>query len=389
MHAATSIPPARRFAFAALAVVSAIAVALAIAEAAARFLYPPPEYHGVYAPDEVLHHRARPRATGGQRLETGRAVMLRTNSLGLRGLEIPPKAPGVCRIVDVGDSFIEAGTSPEPDTSAKVLERLLNDRRDGRRYEVVNAGQVSHSPILYTLFLERVLLALAPDLVLVNVDMSDVQDDAAYSRIAEFDAAGRPRRVPNRPVPALAPPPSPPPPWRAWLSRRFALVRWFEYRTGRSFTAATAIIVPGDIESDRLGTTRDEGVAWDEHYRRTGGYLVGIRDLLAARGVPLMIFAYPLGHQVAPREWDRGRRMQGFERGRVYTGTFFPFLETFCRARGLPCHLLLEPFRAYRGEERLYLRTNGHFTAAGERLLAHSQFDALVADGTLDRACAR
>jgi hypothetical protein len=114
-----------------------------------------------------------------------------------------------------------------------------------------------------------------------------------------------------------------------------------------------------------------------------------IRDLLAARGVPLAIFAYPLGHQVAAREWDRGRRAMGFARGRVYTGTFFPFLAGYCRENGLPCHLLLDAFRAYRGGERLYLRTNGHFTAAGERWLARSQFDALVADGTLDRACPR
>ena len=370
-----------------MALVLFLVLAAGVLEIALRLTWKPLEYISVYAPDPTFHHRARPNAIGGEMLETGRGVNLRTNSLGLRGEQIGAKRPGACRIVDVGDSFIEAGTSPEPETSAKVLERLLNERVGGREFEVINAGQVSYSPILYYLLIQRVLLPLAPDLVLVNVDMSDVQDDYVYSLIAEFDAAGRPLRVPNRVIPAMIPRPIPPPRWLAWLTRRSVLLQWVEYRTQRTFGAPREPAMPGDIRLDRVGATRDSGVAWEEHYRRTGKYLHDIRDLLAARGVPLAIFVYPMGHQVAAREWDPGRRAWGFAPGRVYTGTFFPFLDRYCRQTGLPCHLLLDRFREYRGKEVLYLPRNGHFTAAGQRLLAEAQFEVLTRDGILARAC--
>ena len=96
------------------------------------------------------------------------------------------------------------------------------------------------------------------------------------------------------------------------------------------------------------------------------------------RGIPFLLFAYPHGHQTAAREWREGRQAYAFEQNAIYTGTFFPFLAIKCQEYRVNCYLLLDIFRAYAGEELLFLPFNGHFTSAGQKLLAESQYQAIL-----------
>jgi hypothetical protein len=55
--------------------------------------------------------------------------------------------------------------------------------------EVVNTGTSSYSPSLYYLVLKEIL-PYDPDLIVVDVDLTDVFDDSLYHTTAQFDAEG-------------------------------------------------------------------------------------------------------------------------------------------------------------------------------------------------------
>ncbi len=364
-----------------IAVVSATLLLMLLAvEIGLRLFWQPPVSVNYYRTDDAFHHRGRPNVVIHHVLHDGQKIEVATNSLGLRDVEYGPKPDGVTRILVLGDSFTEAGTAPFPFCSTKILERKLNDKFGAGRFQVINAGQVSYSPLLEYLLLSRVLINLAPDLVLLNLDMTDVQDDQLYTRIAQFDEQGLPVAVPFRPIPTVV---AKEPPKKnnllGYFYYKVFIVKFIAERTHyfeKSFTKQT--IVKGEIDTDRLGATRDELTGWEPYYEQTGAYLRLIRDYLAARDIPLVVFVYPHGHQVAAREWAQGRELYAFAKDRVYRGTFLPFLETYCPQHDLDCRFLHQEFQQYTGDDLLYLPFNGHFTRAGEAMLALLQFDILI-----------
>lgn len=106
-----------------------------------------------------------------------------------------PKADGVYRIAYIGDSFTE-GTCSELDSVPAIVERSL--RVPGfESVEVINAGTPSYAPTLYYLLLKTKLLGYRPDLLVVNVDMTDVFDDSLYSATLRTDSDGDPIACPS------------------------------------------------------------------------------------------------------------------------------------------------------------------------------------------------
>ena len=62
------------------------------------------------------------------------------------------------------------------------------------KYEVINMGNSSYSPILEYLYLKREGLKYGPDIVVLGFFVNDVQDDSLYKDMAVFDG-GLPVRV--------------------------------------------------------------------------------------------------------------------------------------------------------------------------------------------------
>ena len=120
------------------------------------------------------------------------SVLFRTNSLGLRGRETEvPKPPGVYRIVLLGDESILGAATDESQTVAARLEHWLQTR-SRMRIEVVNAGLPDSCPLLTYLRVRHGLMSLEPDLLLVDVNLSDVEDDRNFRRHTELAASGQP-----------------------------------------------------------------------------------------------------------------------------------------------------------------------------------------------------
>ena len=107
------------------------------------------------------------------------------------------KAPGTYRIFYVGDSFTE-GCVPMEESVPSRVEAHLNGKgaRPGRRYEVINTGTWSYSPVLEYILIRYEIAPYAPDLIVLSVDMTDDFDDWSYRRTLVRDGEGNPYAVP-------------------------------------------------------------------------------------------------------------------------------------------------------------------------------------------------
>jgi len=102
-----------------------------------------------------------------------------------------PKPPGTWRVFVVGDSFVEGlcdGRFPMPGVLEKSLETAPALR--GSRIEVVNTGVSGASALTYELLVRERIAKLAPDVVVIAVDMTDPYDDTVLGTVAVYAPDG-------------------------------------------------------------------------------------------------------------------------------------------------------------------------------------------------------
>jgi lysophospholipase L1-like esterase len=111
---------------------------------------------------ETGHYRASPRY--GVVLDPGAADV---NSRGMRDREYPPApAPGIVRVLLLGDSITEWGRWSE------LVEERLN--AEGLRCEILNAAVAGWNLYQYWAFLKDNVSVYQPDLVLVGFCLNDI-----------------------------------------------------------------------------------------------------------------------------------------------------------------------------------------------------------------------
>jgi lysophospholipase L1-like esterase len=374
-------------------VLAGLVFALLMAEIGLR-LVQPPERKAHIVTDPVRHHRLRPNWQG-----TVQGFPYRTNAFGFRERELAtPKPAGLVRVLVLGDSFTEGGGLAEADTIPRRVEGALRASCPG--VEVVNAGTASYSPIIEYLVLEDVIAPLAPDLVVLNLDMTDVHDDLIRTALADLDADGLPVRVPTdrRRETALLLPPVLPSAVRAVEDRMSGLVLWQAIRkssTGRRVFGDLNLDEPGlaargllgDLRYDRLAITRDtpargEADAW----ATTARYLAGIQRLAARRGARLVVAVYPYPHQVAAHETPTGRARFGIGPGLYAADRPFRTVTALGERQGFAVISLLETFRRRADPARpLFRGDDVHHTAEGARVMADGIAASLLEAGLVPR----
>lgn len=104
-----------------------------------------------------------------------------------------PKPKGVFRIFVMGDSFTE-GAAPGQTVSNWISQKLQKDY-PSVNFEVINAGVSSESLIPYTVRLRHQIFSFSPDLIIVNVDNSDVRDDMELVPVTSLDEQGIPVKI--------------------------------------------------------------------------------------------------------------------------------------------------------------------------------------------------
>ncbi len=125
---------------------------------------------------------------------TDLAYDLGVNSLGLRGEEITKAKPdGTLRVLCMGDSVTFGYYVDDEETYPHYLQESL--RKQGRDVQVINGGCGHSSIVDQRLYCTERLLALQPDVVVVQFCSNDVtprellRDPPQYRNIASGDAA--------------------------------------------------------------------------------------------------------------------------------------------------------------------------------------------------------
>lgn len=87
----------------------------------------------------------------------------------------PQKAPGVFRIVVIGDSFTFGGKMHFDDSFAKRLERMLNLNTKQRKVEVLNWGISGYSTLHEVELVKDAVSQFNPDLIVVQITLNDAE----------------------------------------------------------------------------------------------------------------------------------------------------------------------------------------------------------------------
>ena len=332
--------------------------------------------------DQVLHHKFIPGARGRQKTVEFDAPY-EINALGLRSPEITPAKPaGTKRLLMLGDSFTEGLGVSGDETFTSQLRAQLEQAGLGSRWQVINGGVASYSPILEYLYLKHGGLAIEPDLVILNLDLSDIFDDIQYAQLAQFDAAGEPIAVRADLVPE-------PGSWAAAVG--VGLKDLLKYNT-RTYNFVRRRLVPliegsrhtpdfsGDVRGDKYGMLRADPASLDDGpWSDTYDHLLRIRKLLRDRQIDSWIAVYPYGLQISEKEWAEGRPFWGFEVDRVYSGRPQELIEAFGRKHEITVINMMPEFQdAARTTFPLYYEGDGHWRPAGHKVAAASLFKAVA-----------
>lgn len=304
----------------------------------------------------TVHHALRPGYSDAN---------VHINSFGLHSPEVAvPKPAGTLRILLLGDSFTFGFESREEDVFARRLEAKL--RRDYRTssIEVVNAGVLSYCPLLEYLQYRDSLQILEPDLVVLNFDMSDVQDHLDYSRDAVWSSDGKPLYVTE---PSLRKGPTRMPGLLSW--------EWFM----RHFNALNRRVessvegVPFARDTDRYLWTLDNGPDWDHEAQLAMAPIADLDDLLRHYKIPLLLATYPQPWQVAADASPSTsvRTQYGIGLNTVHLNDRpFRKLEKFASEHGIPFLNATSAFREDSKPASLFLTFDFHFSARGNELYA-------------------
>ena len=123
-----------------------------------------------YYPDVV--YELRPNLVG-----TFRGRSLRTNSHGMRGVEVTrEKPPGTFRIAGIGDSYMFGWGVGQGETYLEILEGQLNElSAEERRFEVLNFAVPGYNTAIEAALYERKVRYFEPDLLLIHFIGNDFE----------------------------------------------------------------------------------------------------------------------------------------------------------------------------------------------------------------------
>ena len=156
-----------------------LAIVLSAVELAFRYVN---RSNAVEIPDYTENSTYIPLRVKGNYQGVVGGIPITTNSHGFRDEPEfdPARLAGEFRILSMGDSIAFGLTLDSSDTYAKVLERHLNARLGGLDYNVINTAGPGYDPSSYYLFLKNEALEWQPDMVIVEVELTNDVTDAAF-----------------------------------------------------------------------------------------------------------------------------------------------------------------------------------------------------------------
>jgi len=328
----------------------------------------------IYA-DQVAHHRHIPNTRIlVEKIEY--RIVININQFGLRGPDIEQdKAPGTYRILMLGDSFTFGEGVKNEEIFSSLLERRLDS--PSRPVEILNAGVNSYSPVLSYLALREYLNKLDPDLVVLNLDMSDLVQEVAYRKVAVYDERGEILRVPGTDEDDARNKRSP---WWSgsksnWVDNHLYFGRLvFFYLKGltrdRSDITVTNVVElanPVLLAHTLKSDTMDRIEQWRSIFDSIGR----IKTFCDERGIRFLMTVYPWGHQINDREWVPGRNLF-VPKESVISDKSIRVIEELSMKNGVAFLNLFPAFRARQLEGPLYYNYDMHWRPKGHEVMAEA-----------------
>jgi hypothetical protein len=294
---------------------------------------------------------------------SGRRVEIRTNALGYRGDEVPPKTAQDFRILVLGDSITLADYAAEEETYPARMEQRLREYRDAtKKIRVINAGTAGLDLRSEFMILMETGLSTKPDIVVEGLYLND----AALSFTLKATVL---------------------PPYVRWsrlltfvVGRIDSLRALFRYRMREQdwkpaqarFLAQHPVAVEGDwrdsdatFNQEIADTFFDWGYAWSEDaWARMGETLTLMKQVARDHDFELFVVLFPVRQQVQSKLLrDEPQRR----------------FEEMVRGLGLPYLDLLPPLRdkfARDGHDLYY--DHCHYRPEGDELIGRLIADRLA-----------
>lgn len=288
----------------------------------------------------------------------------------------PAPAPGVLRILSLGDSFTAGYRIGQDDTYSRRLETWSTQSFGPTEVWIANI----ESPPRGLGWLEAFGWQWSPDLVLLGVTLGN---DIAASWVALQQPPPTPAEVEAMPLPAAARAPRRICPLRTWLAdRRIARVlRGQREAIGTSYNDAPTPRLFDGING--LGVfLREPPPEIDVAYERLFRVLADFEAACAAHAVPCVVLVFPQRFQIDPADWQLAVDHYGLRPEAFDLGLPNRRIASFCAGRTLLCIDPTESMRAWheRHGEALYLpRGDMHWNATGNRVWLEGAKPALAA----------
>jgi len=283
---------------------------------------------------------------------------VQVNSHGLRDDEFPRAKPaGEIRILCLGDSFTFALGVGFDDLYSQQLERLLAARHPQRRFQVINTGIGGYNTRQELIYLLSQGLGFEPDLVTIGFYWNDLVDN-------------------EKPLPDLATTPRVEPGEKVHTrDQEHTLPTWFRDRLRQS-VLLYQVVTRSKLLLDSLEPRRDdyslvqkallEGdqVFLEPYWRATGQRLLEIANAARARGIPVVLLAFPMENHV---KRDYPKLVWGERLREIWAPTGMPFID-------------LEPaYRAsLRAGENPFLPYDLHPNALGMQIASQQLLEVLT-----------
>lgn len=316
----------------------AAAIPCLIGEAWLRSTAPPADTAGLFrkllSPAEWS---GQPHARG---MHTG--VPVAFNSLGLRDDERSPQpAPGVLRILALGDSVTFGMGVAQEKTYPRQLESLLG-RELGSPVEVLNMGMPGYNTAHQLAQLRELGLALQPKVVVLGFLYNDVQPSSAQQSATRSRGEESMLRKARSAVNAGT----------LWLKKNSLFFAWLTPRLGM-------VLRPLGFKGfGQVGEVKDKYVDSNPQWRGVQQALLEMQRLTAERGIELVVMIIPA--------------MAKFNHASYPVKEYHQAVAAFCRASGIRHLDLLPAFWGLDGTRFWIHATDGHPNAEGQRIIAEA-----------------
>ncbi len=279
------------------------------------------------------------------------------------------KDAGVTRVFYLGDSNTQGVVAPEH-KMVELVEKGLNAAYAGssHRFEVINTGTSSYSFLQYFLLAKMTLPDYAPDLVVINVDMSDVANHAVYRRHVVVGDDGEPAAIPPKASARYILTPE----GHATVCSRFVLPHMLTDHSDFFYLVDLAVrsvrISAASRNIDKSANWLD--AAWsesvDDEVRNAMAVLRATLRLLKSRGTKVAVTGVPFYGQYSGELSDRPHTVLA----RAAAEEAVPFLNSFEALEELVAGTLVA---------RYYWETDPtHFNVEGNRIWADVQLAFLL-----------